>query len=245
MDVRGVCRESGEINKVLGSVEIIINRRSAEERKVEWSERKGESVAGAYLDTVPARSRQSDAAICDALTSGEAWAAVAFYDRVASVVNAVLYRLLGDADSERNDLAQEAFERVINSITSGRFARRCDLQTWASVITKHVVFDAFRKRKREQALFTFEDERELSVAAPMHAPEKVLEIRRRFERLVIALQSVRKARSEAVVLYNVLGYDLPAIARMTGVSVAAAQSRLVRGRGEVLKRVLKQERRER
>lgn len=222
---------------------MLIGRRSRDGRNLEWSERKRESVAGRYLVTAGARPRQSDAAICDALASGKAWAAVAFYDRVASAVNGVLYRLVGDADSERHDLAQEAFERVINSITSGRFARRCDLQTWAIVITKHVVFDALRKRKRERAIFEVEDERDLNVAAATHAPEKVLEIRRRFERLVIALGSIRKVRAEAVVLYNVLGYDLSAIARMTGVSVAAAQSRLVRGRGDVLKRVLAQERR--
>jgi RNA polymerase sigma-70 factor (ECF subfamily) len=179
--------------------------------------------------------------ICDALASGESWAAVAIYGRVARIVNDALYRILGGGDSERNDLAQDAFEHVIESVTSGRFARRCDLQTWSTVITQHVAFDALRKRKRDRSIFAFENDIDLNVASPTHTPEKALEVRRRFERLVIALQSIRKARAEAFVLYDVLGYDLPAIARMTGVSVAAAQSRLVRGRGDVLKQIKAQE----
>jgi RNA polymerase sigma-70 factor (ECF subfamily) len=184
----------------------------------------------------------SDWAICEALASGEAWAAAALYHRVASTTNGVLYRILGEEDSDRSDLAQEVFERVINSVTSGRFARSCDLPTWAAVITQHVAFDRLRKRKRERALFVDQDDTEVNVAAPAQTPEKTVEIRRRFERLVIALHSMRKVRVEAVVLFNVLGYDIRAIARITGVSVAAAQSRVVRGRGDVLRRILSQER---
>jgi RNA polymerase sigma-70 factor (ECF subfamily) len=157
-----------------------------------------------------------------------------------------LYRILGGADSERNDLAHEAFERVIVSVTSGRFARSCDLRNWSAVIAKHVALDALRKRKRERKIFAFQKDLELdielNVPSPTQTPEKALEVRRRLERVAIALQSIQKVRAEAFVLYNVLGYDLAAVARMTGVSVAAAQSRMVRGRGDVLRQIREQER---
>jgi DNA-directed RNA polymerase specialized sigma24 family protein len=55
---------------------------------------------------------------------------------------------------------------------------------------------------------------------------------------------VNRARAEAVVLHDVLGHDLAEIARLTGVTVAAAQSRLVRGRKEVLKLIEGKERRD-
>jgi RNA polymerase sigma-70 factor (ECF subfamily) len=157
-----------------------------------------------------------------------------------------LYRILGDADSERTDLAQDAFERVIASVTSRRFARGCDLRNWSAVIAKHVALDALRKRKRERKIFAFQKDleldTELNVPSPTQTPEKALEVRRRLERVAFALQSMQKVRAEAFVLYNVLGYDLAAVARMTGVSVAAAQSRMVRGRGDVLKQIREQER---
>src|SRR5882672_6977663 len=62
----------------------------------------------------PRGSEMSDADICHALAAGEAWAAEVIFDRVEDVVDAVLYRLLGPGDGERDDLAQQALERVIS-----------------------------------------------------------------------------------------------------------------------------------
>jgi RNA polymerase sigma-70 factor (ECF subfamily) len=45
------------------------------------------------------------------------------------------------------------------------------------------------------------------------------------------------ARAEAVFLHDVLGHELAEIAVITGATVAAAQSRLVRGRKELLERL--------
>ena len=50
------------------------------------------------------------------------------------------------------------------------------------------------------------------------------------------LGRMRPKHAEAVLLHDVLGHDLAEIAVMTGASAAAAQSRLVRGRKELLRR---------
>jgi RNA polymerase sigma-70 factor (ECF subfamily) len=44
-------------------------------------------------------------------------------------------------------------------------------------------------------------------------------------------------RAETLLLHDMLGKELSEIAVLTGVSVAAAQSRLVRGRNELLERM--------
>ncbi len=72
------------------------------------------------------------------------------------------------------------------------------------------------------------------VEAHTATPEHLADTRRRMALLQSALARVNRERSEAVVLHDLLGHDLAEIAQLTGVSVAAAQSRLVRGRRDVL-----------
>jgi RNA polymerase sigma-70 factor (ECF subfamily) len=193
--------------------------------------------AEAAAPPAPRGSELSDGDICQALVAGEAWAAEVIYDRVEDVVDAVLYRLLGPGDGERDDLAQQALERVISTIVSGRFSRGCSLRSWATLITQHLAIDTMRSRSRERRVFdrsVGHQALEL-VAEESRTPERAAETRRRVERLLLALSSVNRARAEAVVLHDILGHDLAEIATLTGVTVAAAQSRLVRGRKEVLK----------
>jgi RNA polymerase sigma-70 factor, ECF subfamily len=191
----------------------------------------------------PRGSDMPDAELCQALTAGEAWAAEVVYDRVEDVVDAVLYRLLGPGDGERDDLAQQALERVISTIVSGKFSHGCSLRSWATLITQHLAIDTMRSRSRERRVF----DRSIApaalelVAEDSRTPERAAETRRRVERLLSALSTVNRARAEAVVLHDILGHDLAEIATLTGVTVAAAQSRLVRGRKEVLKYIVGKE----
>jgi RNA polymerase sigma-70 factor (ECF subfamily) len=185
----------------------------------------------------------SDGELCEALTAGESWAAEAVYDRVEDVVDGVLFRLLGPGDVDRDDLTQQAIESVITTIVSGRFARGCSLRSWATLITQHLAIDTMRARTRERTLFDRNvpyQALEL-VASNTQTPERAAETRRRIERLLGALSAVNQQRAEAVVLHDVLEHDLAEIARLTGITVAAAQSRLVRGRREILKWILTQE----
>jgi RNA polymerase sigma-70 factor (ECF subfamily) len=185
----------------------------------------------------PRGTELSDADICRALAAGDAWAAEVIYDRIEDVVDAVLFRLMGPGDGERDDLAQQALERVISTIVSGRFSHGCSLRSWATLITQHLAIDTMRARARERKLF----DRSIGpaalelVAEDRRTPERAADTRRRVERLLGALATVNRARAEAVVLHDILGHDLAELASLTGVSVAAAQSRLVRGRKEVLK----------
>jgi RNA polymerase sigma-70 factor, ECF subfamily len=185
----------------------------------------------------------TDDEICRALVAGEAWAAEAVYDRVGDVVEGVLFRLLG-ADAERDDLTQQAMERVITTIVSGRYARGCSLRSWATLLAQHVAVDALRARARERRVFDRSASRQALelVAASTETPERLADTRRRVELLQNALAGVSRTRSEAVVLHDVLGHDLAEIAQLKGVSIAAAQSRLVRGRRDVLKWIRAHER---
>ncbi|HXI58969.1 MAG TPA: sigma-70 region 4 domain-containing protein, partial [Polyangia bacterium] len=78
---------------------------------------------------------------------------------------------------------------------------------------------------------------ELVVTTNEAAPELAVDTNRRMENLRAALAAIKRERAEAVLLHDVLGHELTEIARLTGVSIAAAQSRLVRGRKDVVKRM--------
>jgi len=191
----------------------------------------------------PRGTELSDTDICRALAAGDAWAAEVIYDRVEDVVAAVLFRLMGPGDGERDDLAQQAMERVITTIVSGKFSHGCSLRSWATLITQHLAIDTMRSRTRERKMFDRSvGPAALELVAEDHrTPERAAETRRRVERLMSALSSVNRARAEAVVLHDILGHDLAEIATLTGVSVSAAQSRLVRGRKEVLRFIASKE----
>jgi RNA polymerase sigma-70 factor (ECF subfamily) len=158
----------------------------------------------------------------------------------------VLFRLLGPGDGERDDLAQQALERIISTIVTGRYTQGCSLRSWATLITQHLAIDTMRSRSRERRVFDRSVEQQALelVAEEGRTPERAADTRRRVEHLLHALATVNRARAEAVVLHDVLGHDLAEIARLTGVTVAAAQSRLVRGRKEVLKLIEGKERRD-
>ncbi|HVZ75375.1 MAG TPA: RNA polymerase sigma factor [Polyangia bacterium] len=191
----------------------------------------------------PRGSSLTDAELCRALASGEAWAAEVVYDRVEDVVDAVLYRLMGPGDLERDDLAQQALERVITSIVQNRFANNCSLRSWATLVTQNLAIDTMRARTRERKLFdraAGPAALEL-VAEEGRTPERLAETRRRVERLLGALATVNRTRAEAVILHDIMGHELTEIASLTGVTVAAAQSRLVRGRKDVLDFIAKKE----
>jgi len=189
----------------------------------------------------------SDEEICRRLEAGNATAAEIVYERVANVVDAVLFRLLGPNDHEREDLAQQAMERIIGTIVSGRYMRDCSLSSWATLITQHLAIDAMRSRTRDRKVFDRHVGTQTVELVPdgNRSTEQIVETQRRANRLVRVLSSISSTHAEAVVLHDVLGHDLAEIARLTGVSVAAAQSRLVRGRRKALRLLSAAERRAR
>jgi len=189
----------------------------------------------------------SDEEICRRPESGNTGAAEVVYERVATVVDAVLFRLLGPNDHEREDLAQQAMERIIGTIVSGRYMRDCSLSSWATLITQHLAIDTMRSRTRDRRVFDRHVGTQTVELVPdgNRSTEQIVETQRRANRLIRVLSSISSTHAEAVVLHDLLGHDLAEIARLTGVSVAAAQSRLVRGRRKALRLLTVAERRAR
>jgi len=183
----------------------------------------------------------SDDAILAGLSRGEEWAADALYDRVHTQVERTLRRLLRFQSSDLDDLVQASFERIIRFLGERTLLPGSNLPAWASAVAANVALDFLRRRGSERRLFTQLGGSIDAVVASEAGPERHTDARISVVRLQALLARLRPKHAEALVLHDVLGHDLAEIAEITGSSVAATQSRLVRGRKELLKRTKKTE----
>jgi RNA polymerase sigma-70 factor, ECF subfamily len=186
-----------------------------------------------------AASQPSDEELIDAVVRGDASVAGALYDRLLPLVDATLFRMLGTRLPDHDDLVQASFEQIVKTLTTRRFARACSLRTWASSIAANVALNALRSRVRERRVV---DRNESAAEASERSfarddPERDLTLSREIAKVRAALREMNPQRAEALVLHDVLGHDLAEVAALLGVSIAAAQSRLVRGRRELKQRL--------
>ncbi len=174
-----------------------------------------------------------DAQLVEACRRGDPSAATALYRRARPVVDMTLARLLGRKDSRFEDLAHIAMIELVRSVAG--FRGECSLDTWTSRVTAHAVYKELRRRKVEHRIFarpTAEDDE------PRGRDEQgAAEARSVLRRVRTHLAEIDPVKAWTLVLHDVGGYDLKEIAEITGATVAAAQSRLVRGRAELQARI--------
>lgn len=176
-----------------------------------------------------------DAEILAACRRGDASAARALHTRVRPVVDRAIARLLGRKDSRFEDLAQIAMIEIVQSLA--RFRGECSLDTWSSRVTAHAVFKELRRRRVEHRVFADAVEPSYDDPPSSHDESRAAEARSSLRRVRAHLAEIDPVKSWTIVLHDVCGYDLKEIAEITGASVAAAQSRLVRGRAELQARI--------
>jgi RNA polymerase sigma factor (sigma-70 family) len=182
--------------------------------------------------SAPAERIASDDEIVDAFERHDPRFGSLLYQRLVDVVDGTLYRMLGRYEPEHDDLAQVAFEQIVVTLGSRRFARACSLRSWAAAVTSNVALNCLRRRGVERKVFDLHQEGD-AVAAELPGPinpERDASARAELERLRAALARMSPKLAEAVVLHDALGHGVPEIAVLTGASVSAVQSRLARGR---------------
>ncbi len=156
------------------------------------------------------------------------------YRYLAPVVHASIFKVLGRIDDDHEDLMQSAFEQIAVSIIDGKFERNCRLTTWASVIAARTGLMAIRSRKRARrhvgpVIDDVSPEPELPADS-----ERIASARESLAGVRAVLASMSEERAVVLVLHDAVGHDLREIGALLGISLSAAQSRLVRARGEFL-----------
>lgn len=179
----------------------------------------------------PTTEALDDARLVAAVRSGNTAMAGAFYDRARPVVARTVGRLLGVKDSDFDDLVQVAMIEILHSLD--RYRGECSLDTWAATVSGNVVFKHIRRRSLERTIFAHEVAAE---EVPREAHQQPV-VRGMIERVASHLSQMAFERAWTFLLHDVHGYSLEEVASITGTSVAAAQSRLVRGRRELHERI--------
>lgn len=164
-------------------------------------------------------------------------------DRTGDIY-ALLFRLTGDAEEAR-DLAQETFLRAFQAIQ--KFRGDADLKTWLYRIAINQARNRWRwwRRRRRDATVSLDapvGEREQTVAMRLedtnaNDPEQETLARERERQLREALQGLRTAYREAVVLRDIEGLTYEEIAATLQINIGTVKSRLARGRLELRRKL--------
>ncbi len=192
------------------------------------------AVAPAESEPPVAPPALDDSVLLNGLRERDPSVAAAFYDRVRPIVDRTLLRLLGARDPDYEDVAQLALFELVDTIE--RFRGECPLDAWISIVAARTVYHHLRRRKIERRIFSSAPLEEL-VAADRRGDSAIT--REALARVRQHLEKVDERRAWTFVLHDVYGYDLKEIGEIMGVSLSAAQSRLVRGRREIHERVRK------
>ena len=176
-----------------------------------------------------------DSELLAAVRRGDPSAATALHDRVRPQIDRTIARLLTADDVDHDDIAQQAMIELVRTID--RYRGDCALDSWTSTIAARVVYKHIRRRRIERRIFgTFDADLVTSMRSDSRTGREAM-ARTVMPRVIAHLCAIDESRAWAFVLHDVCGYDLREIAEITGASVTASQTRLVRGRREIHERI--------
>lgn len=179
-------------------------------------------------------SSLDDTELLAALRRRDRSAATALYTRARPQIDATIVSVLRVRGADHEDLVQLSLIELVGSIRA--FRGDCSLDTWISRITARTVFKELRRRQSEgRLLAAVQVVTELRGGDPGF--ERQLDARATIGRIQKHLDAIDPTKAWVVLLHDVCGYDLGEIAEITEASVAASQSRLVRGRAELHARI--------
>jgi RNA polymerase sigma-70 factor (ECF subfamily) len=176
--------------------------------------------------------RIDDTQLLAAVRAGDTQAANALYERARPVVDRTIRKLLGRPDQEHQDIFQQVMVEIVHTID--RYRGECPFDAWIGTLAAHVVYKNLRHRQVERRILS---DVQAPEAIASDQPARRTLLRSIIDRVKRHLGHIDPQRASAFLLHDVHGYDLREMAQIMGTSVAAAQSRLVRGRKDLHERI--------
>ncbi|MEP7364102.1 MAG: sigma-70 family RNA polymerase sigma factor [Acidobacteriota bacterium] len=153
-------------------------------------------------------------------------------------VYSICYRFTG-TDGEAQDITQEVFLRVFQSLQSFRSGEG-SFTVWLSRLTRNLLIDNYRRGKMQRASESIEDRIAVieDTAPGFSKTDSLVTSREASEMVQAALQKLSPELREAVVLRDLQEMEYKDIAEVLKVPEGTVKSRINRGRAE-LARVLR------
>ncbi len=182
---------------------------------------------------VVTEASDDDQALVESIARGDRQSAVRLYDRLRPLVSRTIRRLSTNA-ADHDDLVQQAFIELFLSLRGRPVVR--SLEGWAATIAARTVYQRLRRERLERRFAVpggLESNDAEHAEAPESQPFTQASQRQAVQRVLNHLTELNENRVHVYVLHDVHGFELKEIAEILGITVANAQSRLVRGRADV------------
>ena len=186
-----------------------------------------------HPDGVALRSAEQDILRMQRVAKGDMEAFQALIEMHQSRVVGTVAKMLGD-DVDSEDIAQQVFIRVWRS--AGRYQPTAKFTTWLFKITRNLVFNELRRRKRHPVTpLQLEEEEHFFQPADCGgmAPDASLLDSELNDAIQLAIDALPETQRMAIILrrYEEMPYD--EIGEVLGLSVPAVKSVLFRARAEL------------
>ena len=183
------------------------------------------------MEMATSRHDGSDRRLVEAWLRGDGDATQTLVRRILPQVRKVLYRVLGP-DPAYEDHVQETMCQIFRSLP--RFRGEASLETWATHVAVNTARQVIRKRRREMGTV------ELDGSSPAQdpSPERTAEVSEQFRALYRLLERLDEDKRLALALHELAGMTVSEVARVTGVPLSTAKSRIWYGRKELLRLAL-------
>ena len=165
---------------------------------------------------------QRDAELLARFSKGDRAAALALTSRLAPVVFAQAFRMLGDR-AEAEDVTQESLLRLWKA-APGWDATRAKITTWLYRVTSNLCIDCLRKSNRNSG----HDVPEVADETP--SIDRKLQATARAQALQHALQTLPDRQRQAMILRHIEDLSNPEISDTMEISVEAVESLVSRGK---------------
>jgi RNA polymerase sigma factor (sigma-70 family) len=160
-------------------------------------------------------------------------------ERVQLLVKLAVRRVTGASDPDFEDIMQTSLASVLVALGDRPIAEEVS-GPWVVCVARNTAIDRLRARRRERRVFDGSDGERQQPSSRALEPDHLMHVRDELRRFDVSLRRISAGQSMVVYLHDVLGHQLPEIAAAIGISVTAAQSRLIRGRRALKRELLPQ-----